>query len=448
MPDAAPDSFSLRRRLLLLLLGTVALAWIATALWSHFDARHEIEEIFDAQLAQSARVLLAQAHHEPEEIDIDQRPLGHKYERKIAFQVWEEGVLVFRSANAPSMGMTDGSRDGYVDAAIESRPWRVFTLTDREDDLQVQVAERREIRDKLARQIAARLLYPLLIALPALAFVIWIAVGRGLAPLRRLACEVARRAPGDLASVDGGAVPDEVRPLVESLNTLFVRLQQAFDSERRFTADAAHELRTPLAAIKTQAQVALGAIGDAERRHALESVVEGVDRATHLMEELLTLARLDPQATLAAPESVDLNALAAECVARFAPQALAKNVEIQLDRESPARIPGDSALLQALLGNLLDNAVRYSPPGSGITVRCRTEGGSPRLEVEDNGPGIPAHERDKVFDRFYRGLGSGETGSGLGLSIVRRIAELHGATVRMESGPAGRGLRAIIAFPV
>lgn len=447
MPGAAPDSFSLRRRLLLLLLGTVALAWVITALWSYFEARHEIEEIFDAQLAQSARVLLAQAHHEPEEIDIDQRSLGHKYERKIAFQVWEKETLVLRSASAPPGAMANRKRDGYNDVSIGDRSWRVLTLSDPEDHLQVQVGERRGLRDELARNIVAGMLFPLLIALPLLALLIWIGIGRGLSPLGRLAADVATRAPGQLMPVDPGAAPREVRPLVVSLNTLFARVQQAFDSERRFTADAAHELRTPLAALKIQAQVALGAAGDAERHRALENVIEGVDRATHLVEELLTLARLDPQAALGVREPVDLGILAAECIARFASRAMAKSIELRLERTDPLRISGDPGLLAVLLGNFLDNAIRYSPAGSKVTVRCRKDDGTPWIEVEDAGPGIPPEHREKVFERFYRVLGTGETGSGLGLSIARRIAELHGAMVRLEDSPSGHGLRVSVTFP-
>ena len=442
---------SLRRRLLVLLLGTVLAAWLATAVFTYFDARREIGEMLDAHLAQSAGLIAAQLEHEIEDDHGAAVPRQYRYERKIAYQVWDrKGRLLLRSASAPEAPLKSQS-EGYGDAEFDGERWRVFSRWDERRHYLVQVAERYELREELAESVASHLLHPLYFALPALALLIWLAVGAGLSPLAGVAREVARRAPDNLAPIDAGRSPREIAPLVAALNTLFGRLKDSLEQERRFTADAAHELRTPLAAVKTQAQVALGARDEAERARALANVVAGTDRAARLTEQLLVLARLDPRAALPSGEAVDLRALARQGVAEMAPAAAAKGVEVGLATEeaSDGAVPvaGDAVLLGVLLRNLLDNAVRYTPAGGEVEVSVRRSDGGASLAVVDNGPGIAAAERERVFDRFHRVLGSGEEGSGLGLSIVRRIADLHRAAVFLEAGPGGRGLKAEVRFP-
>jgi two-component system sensor histidine kinase QseC len=438
---------SLRRRLLVLLSGTVLLAWTATALFSYFDARHEIGEMLDAQLAQSAGLVAAQLEHEIEDETGGTVPRQYKQERKIAFQVWDRSdALLLRSASAPETRLSERD-EGYADAVIDGKRWRIFSRRDESGRYVVQVGERYELRDELAESVAGHLMHPLAVALPVLALLIWFAVGAGLAPLGRLAAEVGRRAPDNLAPLEESRTPREVRPLLGALNTLFARLRALLEQERRFTADAAHELRTPLAAVKTQAQVALGAVDAEERARALAHVVTGTDRAAHLVEQLLMLARLDPQTALAQARPASLRDLAAECVAAQAPAAAQKNVGVGLAAEDDGLIAGDSTLLAVLLRNLVDNAVRYSPAGGEIEVSIGREDGTVVLRVTDNGPGIPEAERSRVFERFYRVLGSGEEGSGLGLSIVKRIADLHRASIALAAGPGGRGLKMSVAFP-
>ena len=438
---------SLRRRLLLLLLGTVLAAWLATAVFTYFDARREIGEMLDAQLAQSAGLIAAQLEHEIEDDHAETLPRRYKYERKIAFQVWDrKGRLLLRSANAPETPLKSQS-EGYGDAEFGGKRWRVFSRWDESRRYRVQVAERYELRNELAESVAGHLLHPLYFALPALALLIWLAVGAGLAPLAAIAREVARRAPDNLAHLDAGHAPREISPLIAALNALFDRLRTSLEQERRFTADAAHELRTPLAAVKTQAQVALNAAAEAQRAHALAGVVAGTDRAAHLVEQLLVLARLDPQTALAPGEKVDLLVLARQALAEIAPAAAAKSIEIGLAANGTVAVAGDAVLLGVLLRNLLDNAVRYTPAGGEVEVALRHDAAHVVLAVTDSGPGIPEAERGRVFERFHRILGSGEEGSGLGLSIVRRIAELHRARVRLGEGRGGRGLMVEVRFP-
>jgi two-component system sensor histidine kinase QseC len=438
---------SLRRRLLFLLSGTVLAAWLATAVLTYFDARKEIGEMLDAHLAQSAGLIAAQLEHEFEDDHEATLPRQYRHERKIAFQVWDKkGRLLLRSASAPEARLQSQS-EGYGDATLDGKRWRIFSRWDESRHYVVQVGERYELREELAESVAGHLMHPLYFALPALALLIWWAVGAGLAPLAGIAREVERREPDNLAHIEAGNAPREIFPLVAALNALFDRLRQSLEQERRFTADAAHELRTPLAAVKTQAQVALAATGEAERARALANVVGGADRAARLVEQLLVLARLDPQTALPPGQTVDLLALAQQGVAEIAPAAAAKGVEAGLATGEAAQVAGDPVLLGVLLRNLLDNAVRYTPAGGEVDVSLRRTGGGVSLAVVDTGPGIPEAERSRVFDRFHRVLGTGEEGSGLGLSIVRRIADLHRARVALAAGPGGRGLRVEVLFP-
>lgn len=336
---------------------------------------------------------------------------------------------------------------GFSDAMIDGTRWRIFSRWDESGRYAVQVGERLEVRRELAQSVASHLLHPLAVALPVLAILIWFAVNAGLLPLSAVARQVQRRAPDNLTPLGEREVPQEVSPLVQALNTLFARLRASFEQERRFTADAAHELRTPLAAVKTQAQVALAASSGEERQRALSNVVLGVDRATHLVEQLLILARLDPQANLPGAVPVALPDLAASCIAEQAQSAYNKGVELALESADEAIVLGDPTLLSVLLRNLIDNAIRYSPAASEVEVSITRASGVVRLRVTDNGPGIAESECNRVFDRFYRVSGPAEEGSGLGLSIVKRIADLHHASIRLSQGTGGRGLAFAVSFP-
>ncbi|HEU4616842.1 MAG TPA: ATP-binding protein [Gammaproteobacteria bacterium] len=458
---------SIRGRLSALALAAVALAWLAAAAFTYLDAREEIDELLDAHLAQAAALLVAQASHELEEIDTDDAG-EQKYSREVAFQVWEDGrKLRLRSANAPAEPL--GAREtGFSDRVVEGVRWRVYSTWSHGRDYLIQVGERASVREALAGQIAKNLLRPLVFALPFLALLLWIAIGRGLKPLAGLARDVGRRDPANLGPLDAARAPREVLPLVEQLNRLFARVAESIEKERSFTADAAHELRTPIAAIKAQAQVAQGAETDAERGRAIEQAIRGCDRAAHLVEQLLTLARLDAPEQLA-KRPCALQALAGEAVAELTPAASETGVRLELatrgdvdaagaettgargGASAPVRgeleVAGSADLLRVLLRNLVDNAVRYSPPGTAVRVGAERVGGRPCLFVADEGPGIPDADRDKVVRRFHRGLGTGKAGAGLGLSIAHRIAELHGAELVLSAGDGGRGLRASVLFP-
>lgn len=450
---AASRSYSLRLRLIGGVLALVTVIWLAATATAWRETRHETEEILDAHLAQAATLLAAFVGHEAD--DLDEHLPSLRYLRKVTFQVWKDGrELGVHSANAPSHRLSPADH-GFADAEFDGGRWRVFSL--RHGDYLVQVGETREARDDIAGELASHLLLPLFVALPVLALALALLVGRGLNPLVTLAANIARRDAQRLDPIDLAGAPSELHPVVERLNQLFLRLGHSLEQERRFTADAAHELRTPLAAMRTHAQVAQGATTTDERDAALAHVIEATDRATHLTEQLLTLARLDATAIDGIFAPCDLRQIAAAVIATAAPAAMAKDIEINLAEGAAVTVMGDAALLGVLLRNLIDNAVRYSPSNPGVTggnphcgigVTAGTDpAGHPFVEIVDAGPGIPPTERGRVLGRFYRIDAGGETGSGLGLSIVARIAELHGARLELSDAPKGNGLCARVVFP-
>ncbi|MEI7842323.1 MAG: ATP-binding protein [Gallionellaceae bacterium] len=436
---------SLKQRLLALVLSIVVVVWIVTAALTYFDAREELDETLDAHLAQSASLLSIQATHELEEIEVDHAPLLHKYSRRVAFQVWEDGTtLRMHSFNAPTQALASNV-EGFSDAVINGIGWRVFSTWDENHKNLIQVAELSEMREKLARSAVGNLLEPLLISLPLLALLLWFGVARGLKPLATLTDELAMRAPDNLAPLQGSTAPLEVVPLIERLNKLFVRINASMQKERRFTADAAHELRTPVAGIKAQVQVANAATTNAERVHALNNAILGCDRATHLIEQLLTLARID-NLSEAITESCLLRALSVEVIAALAPTALNKGVRIELMEGDDAAVLGNPVLLRILLRNLIDNAVSHTPAGTTVRVCIAAKREDIQLTVCDNGPGIPAEDMNRVAERFYRPVGTEASGSGLGLSIVKQIAEIHAATLALQENAEGSGLMVSVTF--
>ncbi|HQR11289.1 MAG TPA: ATP-binding protein [Casimicrobiaceae bacterium] len=440
---------SIRRTLLVwLLLGLAAVAVLATVA-TYFDTRREIGELFDLQLKQlaySTRVddLLRGRQPSISGPGAD-RTAGVS---EIVTQIWDrDGVLVYYSR--PGTGLPVPATEGYSDVVQGGRAWRVYTHVEGRHALQVAHAldERREI----AAQSALRTLLPLAALIPFLGVLIWYAVGRGLRPLETMSRAVAKRQPDAMAPLAENGLPEELRPLAGSLNALLVRLDDALNAQRRFTADAAHELRTPLAALKLQVELVERAPNAAARSAALGELEQGVDRASHLVEQLLAMARLEPEAMARNFGDCDLVALAKDSIVARAVLAADKRIDLGLARATPVRVRADAASVSMLLANLLDNALRYTPKGGRIDVAVDDDGGHAVLTVADTGPGIEPGERERVFDRFHRGANAGESskqnGSGLGLSIVKRIVDAHGAAIALDAGPEGRGLAVKVRFP-
>jgi two-component system OmpR family sensor kinase len=311
----------------------------------------------------------------------------------------------------------------------------------------IQVAQPMRVRKQQAVDLALKTLRPFALLLPVLGFLIWMAVGRALQPLQRLTTLVKARRVDALDPLPNELLPDEVRPLVDALNDLLVRLGVALDRERAFMADAAHELRTPLTALHLQMGTLSRAANEAERDDAMGKLSAGMQRAIRLVEQMLSLARQEPRVeTIRAP--VPLADIARDVVAELVPLADAKQIDLGISNSQPAVVMGDPDALRTLTRNLVDNAVRYTPAGGRVDVSVENGGdsGQTLLKVVDNGPGIPPEERSRVLDRFYRRPGTSPPGSGLGMAIVKAIADTHGATLELDSGPAGTGLAVSVRF--
>lgn len=475
---------SIRARTLLLVLGLLSLSMSAISYKSYRDAQHEIEELFDAQLAQSARLLQGmlgrampvaerqalqqaldqalQARQEPG--DPAQRN-GHVYEGKLAFQVLDEqGQMLLQSASAPPdllpqlvaeftprdqatpLASLAEQLSGYHRVAQNGHQWRLFILRDRQSKHLILAAEREDVRGELVQKIALRSLLPDLVGLPLLALLVWLAIGWGLRPLQRMAESIKARAPDNLAPLVFDPLPQELEPMGAAINRLLLQVNQLLDQEKRFIADAAHELRTPLAVLRIHAQNALEAPDPADRREALRQLGAGVDRATRVVAQLLTLARLDPNVVQLAMREVNLLDYLRNDLAELTPLALERHQELSLEADETAdyHLLADGPSLGTLLQNLVGNAVQYTPDGGRIQVQLEAQADAIVLRVQDSGPGVSEAQREKLFERFYR-LGEGQ-GAGLGLSIVLRVVELHRGTIALCESPLG-GLEVAVRLP-
>ncbi len=451
---------SIRYRLLLVLIILMCTGWSVMAVMGYLAAKHEVEELFDAQMAQSARVLMALVDEELEEeivhgeqahaIHLDYEQEGHLYESRIAFRATDaDGLELLKTDNFPDV-ISVNPQPGFIDVTENGDTWRYFVMKSDRHGVLLEVTQHYQPRQELITEISWQLLMPFLVMLPVMTLLIWAGIGRGLKPLRKAARDIAKRTPANLKPIDIENSPGEIQPLIDALNQLFERLTYAMDSERRFTMDAAHELRTPLAAIKTQAQVALRSSDEKERQLAVQQVVTGVDRSSHLVRQLLVLARVDPDVSVQEYEKIDLNGILSQTVSELSGMAQTHQVQVcpELSDGQPV-ILGQRELIGVLIRNLLDNAIRYSPQGSSVQCTIKVTSTHASIVIRDEGPGISEAGMQRMFDRFYRGLGTGQTGSGLGLSIVKRIAELHNAEITTRSRTASDpGLTVSVSFPL
>jgi two-component system OmpR family sensor kinase len=431
---------SIRRELLVWLLLGIALAVAAAAVGTYWRARDEANALFDYQLKEMAASLTDAPFAA---VPAGAGTVGTGSDAMVV-QIWDRnGVQVFLSQ--PRRVLPQYAQLGFTTLSTDSGPWRVFSTL--AAGQVVQIAQPMSARRELAASMALRTILPLLAVLPFLAILIWFTIARGLKPLDRVAAAVARRSPALLEPLPETDLPREVQPLVGALNDLLSRLSHTLDAQRAFVADAAHELRTPLTAVHLQAQLAERATTDAERAAALAELKGGLERATRLVEQLLTLAREEPEVSEVPPAPVDLAAVAREVISDLAPLAGAKGIDLGLSSTAASMVNGDVDALRTLISNLVDNAIRYTPAGGRVDVALSDDGGSVVLTVRDSGPGIAVEDRERVFDRFYRGSGAGGVrGSGLGLAIVKHIAERHGAGVELGTGIDGRGLGVTVRF--
>ncbi|MGZ8198599.1 MAG: sensor histidine kinase [Burkholderiales bacterium] len=453
---------TLRRQLLAWIFWPLLVLWGVSSVFDYDIANRFVNLAYDRALLETALDIGRQVKVLNERIYVDLPEIAVQM-----LQTRESGKLYYL-VTGPSNEYITGEPDlppppdpfsgrvNYYDEFYQGRPVRIVTLHlpveigKNEGMVMVQVAEARTARTDFARQILARMVLPQALLLVIAGVMLWYAVGRGLGPLGTLRREIESRSHLDLSALPEQEAPQEVRPLIRALNGLLERLGLAIAAQQRFMADAAHQLRTPIAGLKTQTELALRQTPPGEAQATLRQLRTATERTTRLVNQLLSLARAEPPVgrVLQGLQRMDLTQLAREATTEWVPRALERNIDLGFDDASQrAVIDGDPFLLREMLGNLLDNAVRYTQPGGQVTVRVGLSGRHAVLAVEDNGPGIPDAERARVFQRFYRVLGTGDEGCGLGLAIVREIAQSHRAEVTLETGSAGVGTSVAVTFP-
>ncbi len=431
---------SIRRTLLIWLSVGISLGIMAAAALIYTQAREQANALFDYQMRQLAASLPMSAFGplDPQHAGDPSLSDPNQQQEDIVVEIWDKnGLQVYRSHQRTILPKR--AEIGFSDVIANGRAWRVYSV--QLGARIVQIAQPQSARAALAAGMALKTIAPLLLLLPFLALLIWFTVGRGLATLQRVATEVQLRDAGSLAPISEAGLPQEIQPLAQALNQLLRRLDLSISAQRSFIADAAHELKTPLTALNLQIQLAERAADAPDRSAAFADVKQGLERASHLVHQLLTLARQEPGAVEQRREAVDLIALARVAVGDFAAVAAAKQIDLGLQTEStPMAISvlGDPDALRTLMNNLIDNAIRYCPPGAKIDVNIGQDAdGGPSITVADNGPGIPAEELARVTDRFYRVSGTGAIGSGLGLAIVKQIAAAHDAQFSLHNTEPG-----------
>ncbi len=433
---------SIRRRLLLWQISALALSGLLVSLITYSLAWDAFNRVRDYALEQIAYSVLRHGVEPDPDAESEDADQG-----QFVSQIWDaDGALAFSSNESVDL---PPQQDGLHVLRRGGEEWHTFTL--RRAGLVIQVANTAANRSAMFARIAPWMLLPLSVLIAVLGGLIWMAVGRALRPLEQVRREIGQRDVPSLHALETRGLPDEVAPMVHALNELLARLDTALAAQRRFVADAAHELRSPLTAVKLQAQIARQADDPDEREAALGRLLGGVDRAAHLVEQLLSMARLAPEARQGVFAPVRLDELAKRVVAEFSDQAEARGIDLGVGNCVPVAVSGQAENLRTLLGNLVDNALRYTPAGGRVDVEVGEDAGAVVLSVIDNGPGIPPAERDRVFDRFYRLAGNEPPGadlpgSGLGLAIVREIVALHRGSIALQDTPGG-GLTVRIGLP-
>lgn len=438
---------SIRRRTLTLIIGLMLAGLAVISVLNLHDSNHEIAEVYDAQLAQNARLLQGVMHMplaSKEHADLYRafntalgeampRGDGHPYESKIAFQVWNaKGEVIVHTASAPSFRAPQ-DQPGFSDVVdLNNRHWRTFVLKDKQNGLNIWVGERDDVRADLVDRIVRHTLWPNVLGSLILAAMVWLAIGWGLKPLADMAATLRARHSGSLEPLQLTPLPSELEPMQAALNRMLAQIQDVLERERRFIADAAHEMRTPLAVLRVHAQNLLEAGTEHERRESLEHLIAGVDRASRLVNQLLTMARIEPKTGARITPLIDLTATVRESLVQLTPWLLSKGLELVFDASDeiePVRV--DPADIHIALNNLVTNAANFSPAQGQITVRLAKNRNHYELSVEDEGPGIDESESNRLFERFYsRG---NDQGAGLGLAIVKAIADRLGGQIRLEN---------------
>lgn len=436
---------SLRRRLLLWLLPATLLAGALASAATWWGSVDDLDDLLNDQMKAIARHVVVDSDGRLSLTGVDRTgQLSGRKAHSVLLQVWRNNTLVFSSD--PDSKLPPPSGPGLADETVDGQVWH--TYVSRSGDMLVRVAQVRLARWEALAELSVHQFWPVLSLAPIIALFLWFGIGYGLQPLRNITTGLKRRDANNMQAIETAAMPTEVKPLVDALNDLLKRLDHAFTQQKQFIADAAHELRTPIMGLGLQAELLPQAANAQERDELVESIRTGAVQLTHLAGQLLTLARLDPDAGNTDWYDVDLIQLARSVVTDRERLAEANQIDLGVVGTQTAVVRGNVDSLRVLLNNLVDNAIRYAGAHARVDVTVRRDSLDMVLEVSDNGPGIPEADRARAWERFYRGSGHAGTGSGLGLSIVRRVAEQHHATVALDTGPEGRGLTVRVRFPV
>lgn len=448
---------SLRGRLFAWLIVPVALLSVVSSAAAYYTAFRFANQVYDRWITDAAVALSKLSSSDGMRTTIDlppaaQQMLASDQRDRIYHRITDLSggfIAGHRALPPPPEPPVPGADAICYDGVFNGDPVRVAVYRPAGLPVIVQVAETVTKRDVLAFEILAGMLAPLIALIALAALGVWIGVSRGLQPLTRLADQLRDRSPQDLRALDTAAAPSEMQPVVGALNGLLARVDQMLSAQQRFIADAAHQLRTPIAGLKTQAEMALRTRDPEALRGSLDNIVAATARMGSLVARLLALARAEPDAREAVMrQRMDLEKLARTVTTDAIPRALEAAIDLGFaSPEHAIPMEGDPILLRELIGNLLDNALRYCPPGSEVTVEVAMAGDTATISVTDNGPGVPSEERERVFERFHRLADSTVPGSGLGLAIVREVARAHGGQAFMASGPDARGARVVVTLP-
>lgn len=442
---------SLRARLFILLSAATGLVWLFAVLWIQHSTRAEVEQVLDARLAEAATMVSSLISEQRIELSADAAPLviqkatGHHYSRKLSCQIWSlTGNLVGRSEGAPVGQLTDATGTGYSETLVDGEVWRVYSVDNPDLGVRVMIGDALEVRERLVRDVIEGLLLPAAVILPILAMLIWLSVAQGLVPLKRLEAALRARAPADLSPLPDGPTPREIRPVRRALNRLFAEVETVRATERDFIAFAAHELKTPLAGLRTQAQIARIATDPETQKHALAVIERSVVRTDHLVRQLLELASVERDTAKTA--AVELDRLLSDVSADLDALASERNVHVEISGDKGCMLESNRFLLHAAIRNLVENAIQASAPDGKVRIELRQDEVETIITVDDDGPAIPADLIERVTERFFRGPDASSDGSGLGLSIVASALDRLGGTLRFSPAPK-QGQRVRIIFP-
>lgn len=441
---------SVRRFLFISFIAAIAMAALITSIGNYFLDKKIIKPYLDEQLIDNfifIKKLNTFARLDATTEKVITPYLTHADTPNLVYQIWRsDGKLILHSFNDTTTSL-ENTPNGFSDIHIKNEDWRIYAGTDEVTGARIIVAQRHNVRNKLTNAIAGNNIYLTLITYPIFALLIWLIINFALRSIVRLSYEISHRASTHLEPIHSTNIPIEIKPLIDELNQLLERLKLAIDKNKRFVADTAHELRTPLAALKTQAQVALKTNDETGHQKALVKIIQSVDRCSHVVTQLLTLSSLKQEEALHDMHPLSLHHLTTEILTDLAPLALEKNIDIELaPPPKDSQIIGNEIILSILIRNLVDNAIRYTPSKGAIMISILNLKDNIVLRVTDTGPGIPKELHERVFDRFYRILGTTQTGSGLGLAIVKQITELHHASIHLSTPDNGIGLQFDVLF--